>query len=153
MRRLLLVILLLVVAPVASSAQAPKDSWENLKQLQPGHKIKVVDMSLKSWDGRLVSVSDEAITIQAKQQDVTVERAKVFRVTDLQRSKRARNAAIGLVVGAIVGGTRDTEGNAYRAVLAGLLGATGAGVGALIPSYPTIYRAQHGPPKGTRAGG
>jgi hypothetical protein len=151
MRRLFFAILALALAQVASSAQTPRDSWDNVKQLQPGHKIKVVDMSLKSWDGRLVSVSEGAITIRElrNQQEITVERAKVWRVTDLQRSSRGRNAAIGFLAGAIVGATRDTEGNAYRAVLAGLFGGIGVGVGALVPSHPAIYSGQREPAKAT----
>jgi len=155
MGRLILTILALALTPVASWAQAPKDSWENLKQLQSGHKIKVVDMGLKAWDGRLVSVSDEAITIRDKrtQQEITVQRAKVFRVTDLQRSKRGRNALIGLVLGSVVGAAlvADEEdlvpwGKAVVAI--GLFGGPSAAAGALIPyPRPTVYRAKRSPEK------
>src|SRR3990170_999623 len=105
MQRMLSAILIALLAPAFGFSQEARDSWDSLKQLQPGHKIKIVDMSLKSWDGRLLSVSDEAITIREKQkqQEITVERAKVFRVTDLQRSRRARSALIGLAIGASLG--------------------------------------------------
>ena len=151
MRRLFFAIVALALAPVASSAQARKDNWENLKQLQPGHKIKVADMSLKAWDGRLVSVSDEAITIRElrKQQEITVERDKVLRVTDLERSRRGRNALIGLAVGTALGfGVLEPSEDRVGLAL-WIFGAPGAAVGAFIPSRPTIYRAQHGPPKAT----
>ena len=141
MRYYILAILLLNLVSVPAMAQT--DSWENLHQLQPGHKIKVVDVKFKSWSGKPVSVSDEGVTIREdrKHQEITVERANVLRVTDLQSSKRGRNAAIGFVIGAVVGGTRGTEGNAYRAVLAAAFGGMGAGVGVLVPSHPTLYRA------------
>ena len=145
MQRLLSAILALVMAPVASSAQAPKDSWQNLKQLQAGHKIKVVDMSLKAWEGRLVRVSDEAITIQAKQQEVTVERANVFRVTDLQRSRRGRNAVIGLLAGALIYAAANpgSGDDAEHALSIAFMGGIGAAVGAAIPHpRPTIYRTK-----------
>ena len=157
MGRLLLTIVMLALAPMASSAQSRQDSWENLKQLQPGHKIRVVDTDLKSWDGSLVSVSDEAIAIREKrkQQEITVERAKVFRVTDLQRSRRGRNALIGLLIGGAIGvpigaaKSSDLPPSFGALIMFGLLGGPGAAVGALVPSHPTVYRAQHGPAKAT----
>ncbi len=102
---ILMFALALALVPAAVSAQSRKDNWDNLKQLDAGHKIKVVDMDLKAWEGRLVNVSGEAITIRVKwgQQEITVERAKVLRLTDLQRSPRARNALIGLAVGTALG--------------------------------------------------
>ncbi|MGD1157572.1 MAG: hypothetical protein ABSA41_17340 [Terriglobia bacterium] len=157
MRYLVLTVLALALVSAASSPQGRKDNWENLKQLQPGHKIKIVDMNLKSWDGRLASVSEEAITIRElrQQQEITVERANVFRVTDLEASRRGRNALIGFAAGIVVGAvwaTRQEEdvGTLLPVLLVGgVFGGGGAGVGALVPSYPTIYRAQHGPPKST----
>jgi hypothetical protein len=153
MRYLVLTVLALALVPVAGSAQARKDNWENLKQLQPGHKIKVVDMNLKAWDGSLVSVSDEAITIRQlrKQREITVERANVFRVTDLQRSKRRRNALIGLLIGGAIGvpigvaKSSDLPPSFGALIMFGWLGGPGAAVGALVPSHPAIYRAQREP--------
>jgi hypothetical protein len=157
MRRLLLTIVMVALTPAPSSAQSHPDSWENLRQLQPGHKIKIVDMSLKSWDGKLVSVSEEAITIRGlrQQQETTVERAKVFRVTDLERSRRGRNALIGFAAGIATGAvwaTRQKEdvGTLLPVLfVGGVFGGPGAAVGAAIPSHPTIYRAQAEPAKAT----
>ncbi len=154
MARLFFAVMALAVLPGALCAQSRKDNWDNLKQLDAGHKVKVVDMDLKAWAGRLVSVSDEAITIREKrkQQEITVERANVFRVTDLQRARRGRNALIGFGTGFVVGavyatreGREDLAPWGVAVYLVGLFGGTGAGIGALIPSYPTIYRAQRGP--------
>ncbi len=105
MRVLILRMIILILVPGPALAQRPEHAWENLNQLREGCKIKVVDMNLKSWKGSLVSVSDEAITIRElrKQQEITVERANVFRVTDVRRSRRGRSALIGLAAGAIVG--------------------------------------------------
>lgn len=153
MQKLILTILALALTPVGCWAETPKDSWENLKQLQPGHKIKVVDKSLKSWDGRLVSVTDEAITIREKwkQQEVSVERANVLRVTDLERSKRGRNALIGLAIGtalgaAIIGNEDDIVPWGKAVIAIGIFGAPGAGIGAAIPyTRPSIYRSKNKP--------
>lgn len=151
MRHVLLTLLALVLVPVTSSAQARKDNWENLKQLQPGHKVKVVDMSLKSWDGRLVNVSDESITIREtrEQQEISVERTKVFRVTDLQRSRRGRNALIGLLAGGLVfaaATAKEGGDDAEKALFIGLFGGMGAAAGAAIPyPRPTIYSVRQKP--------
>jgi hypothetical protein len=140
---LILAILILLVAPLAGLPQAPKDSWENLKQLQPGHKIKVVDKSLKSWSGKLVRVSDEAISIQekSKQQAATVDRCNVLRVTDLQRSNRARNALIAFAVGTAVGFASARSGEDRPLIAVFIFGLPAAGVGAAVTSRPAIYRA------------
>jgi hypothetical protein len=162
MPRLLLAILVLAVAPVVVCAQTGKDNWDNLKQLHLGHKIKVVDMDLKAWDGKLVSVSDEAITVREvqKQQQITVQRAKVLRVTDLQRSKRGRNALIGLAVGGAIGvpigvaKASDVPASVGALIMFGWLGGVGAGIGALVPAHPNLYRPTERPPKAIdQAGG
>ena len=156
MRKLLLAILVLALAPAAVSAQTQKDGWDYLKQLKPGHKIKVVDMDLKAWEGKLVSVSDDAITIREKrkQQEIIVERGRVLRVMDLERSHRARNAAIGFLTGALLfaAATAGEGGDdAERALFIGLFGGIGAGVGAAIPHpRPTIYGTKHDLRKGER---
>lgn len=152
MRKAFLALLVLFVAPVGTVAQVHDDNWDNLKQLQPGHKIKVVAIDLKAWEGKLVSVSDEAITIQEKrtQQEITVARSEVFRVTDLHRSKRGRNALIGLGIGVAVGSAFSADddwdlSSTGKLIVVGWFGGMGAGVGALVPSRPTIYGAASKP--------
>jgi hypothetical protein len=152
MRYLVLTVLALALVPVASSAQARKDNWENLKQLKAGHKMQVVDMSLNSWQGKFVSVSEETITIRElrQQQEITVERAKVFRVTDLERSRRGRNALIGLCIGGVIGGglgARSEDLAPMGGVLIGAwFGGMGAAAGGVIPyPRPTVYRVKQQP--------
>jgi hypothetical protein len=130
-----------------SPVLAAQDSWNNLKQLREAQRIQVVDMGLRSWKGKFVHVSEESITLRTKKGEVTVERSEVYRVTDLKRSKRGRNALIGLLIGSIVGTgfVADAEdlvpwGKAVIAI--GFFGGPGAGVGALVPSHPTVYRAR-----------
>jgi len=159
MQRLLWGLLILVLVPLPSSAQTARDSWDNLKQLQPGQRIEVVDMNLKSVVGALVNVSEEGISLRAQKAAdlVTVERAKVYRVTSRESSKRLRNALIGAAIGgglmaipAGIGGTICSNEIAGKcagwaaAVVAAGAGA-GAGLGAVVPSYPTIYRAKKRP--------
>ena len=151
-------LLLLCVVPLGLMARdSGLDSWDNLKQLRVGEKIEVVDMNLKSVVGALVNVSEEGISLRAQKAAdlVTVERAKVYRVTSRESSKRLRNALIGAaIVGGLVAipaglkaGISSNEGNscgACVAVIAAGAGA-GAGLGAAVPGYPTIYRAKKRP--------
>jgi len=146
---MLLIILVLALAPSVSWAQAPQDSWENLKKLDVGHKIKIVDMNLRSWQGKLVSVSDQAMTIRQNEQEVAVERDKVLRVTDLEHSRWARNALLGSLIGmgmgaALSGGSRGTR-EVHVVTWTMWFGSLGAGVGALVPSHPVIYRVASQP--------
>ena len=89
--------------PEPSQRQKPEESWDNLRTLQVGEKIQVVDQKLKSQDGRFRSVSDEAITFQADQDEVSVQRADVLRVSSRKGMGRGKHALIGLAVGAGVG--------------------------------------------------
>ena len=155
MRRLTWMVTFLM--PALCLGQTTEQSWDNLKQLRVGEKIEVVDMNLKSVVGALVNVSEEGISLRAQKAAdlVTVERAKVYRVTSRESSKRLRNALIGAaIVGGLVAipaglkaGISSNEGNscgACVAVIAAGAGA-GAGLGAAVPGYPTIYRAKKRP--------
>ncbi len=64
MNRTILSISLLLLLPALSLAQSGTDSWDNLKQLQPGQKIEVVDSSMKSLKGEFLSVTEEAISLR-----------------------------------------------------------------------------------------
>ena len=158
MQRLLWGMLILVLVPLPSSAQTARDSWDNLKQLQPGQRIEVVDMNLKSVVGALVNVSEEGISLRAQKAAdlVTVERAKVYRVTSRESSKRLRNALIGAAIGgglmAIPAGISavicSNEGGICAGTIAGFIAVgagAGAGLGAAVPGYQTIYRAKKRP--------
>jgi hypothetical protein len=103
-----------------------------------------------------LSVSDEAMTFRVEQDEVAIPRADVFRVTSREQTKRKRNALIGAAIGAGVGGLAaaligasligevSDEEFVGGAVVPGV--ALGAGVfgvlGAAVPSYQTIYRAE-----------
>jgi hypothetical protein len=145
-----------VLFTVLAQAQELKQSWENLRTLQVGERIQVVDQRLKSQNGMFLSVSDEALTFRVEQDEVAIPRADVFRVTSREQTKRKRNALIGAAIGAGVGGLAaaligasligevSDEEFVGGAVVPGV--ALGAGVfgvlGAAVPSYQTIYRAE-----------
>ncbi len=134
-------------------------SWENLQQLRVGQKIEIVDTNLKKLKGAFLSFSEEAISLRVKKQEVGVQREEVFRVSLRKKSKRLRNALIGLAIGAGAGvavveicaqassGLSPCLGQDFRAIAYAILvpvgGAAGAGVGAAFPpGYQTIYRAK-----------
>ena len=149
MQRLLWGLLILVLVPLPSSAQTARDSWDNLKQLQPGQRIEVVDMKLKSLKGTFVSFSEEAISLRVKESEVAVPRPDVLRVSLRENSKRTRNLLIGLGIGAAGGlaagvGLMEREPG-YAGAVAGttvLFAVVGAGLGAAFPGYQTIYRVK-----------
>ena len=155
MRSVMLIAVSVVLLSAVAQAQDPEQSWGNLRTLQAGQKIQVVDQNLKSQDGTFVRVSDEAITFQVRQDEVTIQRADVFRVSSRERSKRGRNALIGLAIGGAIGVVvgipvagrirNATPGDMtwIAATLGGIVGGIGAGIGAALPAgQPTIYRAE-----------
>jgi hypothetical protein len=158
MRNVLQITLSLVLLATLAGAQSPEQSWDNLRSLGIGEKIQVVDQKLKSQNGTFVSFSEEAITFQAGQGEVTVERSDVFRVSSRERGRsRGRNALRGFLVGGGIGlgigvamlasGALDVPtgeallGTLVQAPLS--FGLPGAGIGAALPpGHPTIYRAE-----------
>ena len=153
-----IVLLLFLTHSDALAAKEPREqSWENLRQLQGGRKVQVVQMNLKSLKGTLLAVSEEAISLRVKQNEVTVPRPDVLRVSSLEQSKRLRNLLIGAAVGLGVGlgvslgalaatGGSDDPGVVIAPAIA-IGGGVGAGVGAAIPSHRTIYRAKRVGPR------
>ncbi|MFB3829924.1 MAG: hypothetical protein ACE15B_24355 [Bryobacteraceae bacterium] len=135
----------------------PAAGWEDVKALRAGENIQVVASDLKSWEGGLVQVNDESITLHVdkgffRRQEKVFPRASVFRVS---RVSRGRNTLIGLAIGAGAGGAvaaalapridKGYGGALTKEGLAGLMIGIGAGVGTGIgygvPHYQTVYRA------------
>ena len=165
MRNLALLAILLGM-PVPSHAQSNPNSWDALNTLHAGQRIEVVETNLKKHRGTFSTVTDEAIQVREGGSDVGIKREDVMRVTLLDKSHRLRNAFIlgaggagtGAGIGAAATRCSSTSGSFNfcglgRGVaigigaVAGLMG--GAGIGAAIPSHPTVYRAA--PAKSTSA--
>ncbi len=153
-------LLVTTIFSISLLAQEPGEhSWENLQQLRVGQKIEVVDTNLKKLKGTFLSFSEEAISLRVKKQEVGIQRPNVLRVSLREKSKRLRNALIGMAIGAGAGVAvveicaqassglspclgQDFRGIAY-AILVPVGGAVGAGIGAAVPpGYQTIYRAK-----------
>jgi hypothetical protein len=151
MRKATITVLTLALTATVGFARDEQQPWENLKELQAGQKIEVVDMGLKSFSGAFASVSDEAILLQHKGGDVTIERVNIMRISMRDPSKRTRNmllgtaigAGAGLALGLVLNAPGSNEGNDNPALIAGLTaGSAGAGLGIAVDSgYRTIYRA------------
>jgi hypothetical protein len=152
-------LLVTTIFSISLPAQEPGEhSWGNLQQVRVGQKIEVVDTNLKKLKGTFLSFSDEAISLRIGKDEVGVQREDVFRVSLRGKSKRLRNALIGMAIGAGAGvaaaeiSIRASEPGFFpkRAfwqvpyvvlVSAGI--AAGAGIGAAFPpGYQTIYRAK-----------
>lgn len=56
-------------------------SWDSLRELHIFQEIRVVDQEQRVYDGRFYSVSDEAISFDGGEGEVTIERADVLEVS------------------------------------------------------------------------
>ena len=145
----------LILIPCSLRAQEKKSDWKALYGLHSGEKIELIETGMKKHVGTFSTVTEEAIQIREGSTDVGIPKENVARVTVLDKSHRLRNSllfgAVGAGAGAGIGAaaTRCSSPNSYTGcwrdvaagigAVVGLLG--GAGLGAAIPSHPTIYRA------------
>lgn len=150
---------LLILIPLSLRAEDKKGDWKALYDLRAGEKVEIVETSMRKHVGTFSTVTEEVIQMREGGNDVGIHKENVARVTALDTSHRLRNALIFGTVGAGAGAgiaaaaSRCSHTNtsfnlcglgrgaavAIGAV-AGLAG--GAGLGAAIPSHPTIYRAE-----------
>ena len=159
MRKFALIATLLGM-PLLSRAQATQNSWSALNTLHAGQRIEIVETNLKKHHGTFSTVTDEMLQLREASGDVVVKREDVMRVTLLDKSKRVRNALVLGAVGAGAGAgisaaaTRCSSSSGgfnfcglgrgavvSVAAVIGLVG--GTGIGAAIPSHPTVYRIEH----------
>ena len=148
----------LILLPCSLHAQDKKSDWKALYALRSGEKIELVETGMKKHVGTFGTVTEEAIQMREGSNDIGIPKENVARVTVLDKSHRGRNALILGTAGAGAGagiaaaaskcssspGSFNLCGIGRGAevaigALVGLVG--GAGVGAAIPSHPTVYRA------------
>src|SRR5712691_2507421 len=147
----------LILIPCSLRAQDKKADWKALYGLRSGEKIELVETGMKKHVGTFSTVTDEAIQLREGSNDIGIPKENVARVTVLDKSHRLRNAfifgAVGAGAGAGIGAvstrcSNSTDsfcglGRSIAVGLGGLVGlAGGAGVGAAVPSHPTIYRVE-----------
>lgn len=161
LRRVLLSLLLLI--PCSLRAQDKKGDWQALYGLHAGEKVEVVETGMKKHVGTFATVTDDVLQLREGSNDIGIRKENVARVTLLDKSHRLRNAlivgAVGTGAGAGIGAAASRCSNSNTSfnfcglgrsvavgigAVAGLLG--GAGIGAAIPSHPTVYRAEAAKP-------
>lgn len=141
----------------ASGAERPDANWEKVNQLRRGQTVRVL-CSRQAWTGRLTKITEEGLTLDVGGTEKKAARSEVIRV---QSQSRAKSALIGLAIGAPAGvgfgyaiGHRSNlkSGEMGPAVGFGaaLFAAAGAGIGALVPAWKTVYEASP-PPDGSSA--
>ena len=143
----------LILIPCSLRAQDKKADWKALYGLRSGEKIELVETGMKKHVGTFSTVTDEAIQMREASNDIGIRKENVARVTVLDKSHRLRNAFIFGAAGAGIGAvstrcSNSTDsfcglGRSIAVGLGGLVGlAGGVGVGAAVPSHPTIYRVE-----------
>ena len=144
------VFLVLLFSPLHAQENT---SWETLaKSLKAGKRISVTQMNLSSFQGKLVTISDDSLTVEAEgHQTKTVQRSEIVRVS--LAGQRARNALIGLGIGVAAGagiglaiqGNPDVSSATAAAIVGVVGGLGGLGAGAALPANRVLYRAPRQP--------
>lgn len=147
---------LLSILLIGSTLYAVENpEWNNLKQLNPGHRVRVQLNSGKFFKGHFQSVTDDAMIIRAEGAEHTFPRSDVQEVSSRRSGHRTRHAIIGAAIGAGVGlgigVSIDNDcnshsivctGNKGKAILTPAFALIGAGIGALLPAgrWQELYR-------------
>lgn len=129
--------------------------WSNLERLAPSERLEVMDSKMKSYRGTLASWNDTHLNLTTSRGPVQFERQQVFRVSLLGQSHRVRNTLIGaaigggagLAIGAMADKRFSNEGREHigKTLFAPIGLGVGAGLGAAMPAFETVYRAQPRP--------
>jgi len=143
----------------AADPDLPISSWDNLKNLRQGQKIRVVLSDAKSYQGELRRLDDRGITVQQAAGEQTLARQDILRVSAKAQKHRLRNALLGTAVGAGgglgIGAAADHRSctgagfgpcfpNLGKEILTPLGAMAGAVVGAVLPTggWHEVYRAR-----------
>jgi len=137
----------LLMVPAAYSADVNR-SWDTLVEtLKTGRRVVVVQHNRKQAEGKLLSLTNESITVQVRGQPLAVPREDVFRVriADI----RARNTAIGMGIGTVAGAVIYVLGTNADPAISAMIGAIlgvgpGAAVGGAMPIGKPLYEAPGG---------
>lgn len=146
--------LLLVGQQLSVAAQQLPSTLPDLRtSMWHGETVSVIDRAGAAVKGRVVKITDDAITLSVRGQTHTVNGSDVRWITR-RRAHAGRGALLGLSAGAAVGfftyvHGRDCEtcgadtGFAFvlGAMFGGIGGGIGAGVGAAIHSEEMLYAA------------
>jgi hypothetical protein len=131
----------------AGQTGAPNRQWADVQATSTGNKLSLRLKDGKKMEGRLVNISDTALTIDrgSKSTDVTRDSIeKVYRIEPKSRGKSIAKGALigagigfgaGAGVGIAAGNYEDLETAELVGILGGIGAAIGAGLGALFSSF------------------
>ena len=142
---------LTLIAMLAFGLPLHAQSWEAVRGLKPGDRVKVTDNAGKEYQGAVHAVSGDAISLETRSGEVVFEKAKVRKVQVRSTTRRVRNLIIGAAIGVAVGVTVDSTLGAYLRNESGETDGVRAlsylapigifgGIGAAPAAYATIYR-------------
>lgn len=143
----------IVVALLTCGIALRAQSWDELRGLNPGDRVKVVDTSGQQHKGVFTAVSADAISLEKDNSQIAIERSRVRRVQVRSTSRRVRNALIWSGIGVAVGATLDQtlgtyirnesqESGGARALTYIAPIALFGGITAARPAYRTVYDAR-----------
>ena len=124
----------------AQNTAATTGDWSSLKAVATGSKLSVKLRNGRTVEGRLISVSDDGLTLSIKNSAQDLKRQDVLSVYEFTKKSATKATLIGMGVGAGAGAGIGAVGAASddsdfdkidHAVTAGLA-VIGAGVGAVI---------------------
>lgn len=99
----LAMVLALVLGSAATAQDTNADPWGTLGQLKVGDSIQVVRTTLQSQNGIFQNLSDAAVFFRVGREERSVSRENLLRLTVMDRSRRKRNAVLGVALGAAAG--------------------------------------------------
>jgi uncharacterized membrane protein len=155
------VLMLFLGIPAVLSAQKQPGEWSDLNRLKAGQGIEVIESRMQRHAGKLVTFTDEVLTLQEGGSELSIKREDVVRVSTASGAKRGEHAVIGLVVGGAIGAAVGAASGSSTGFLGGssrgltalvgiAIGApSGALVGAVVPAHTTVYRAARVAPIGS----
>ena len=134
-----------IIILAAASLVAQADNWNLLRGIYPGQTTHVHTLDGLLNSGGFISTTDDNIVIRLRTGEQTFTKNQIKKISVRKASKRWRNAGIGAAIGAsaiaVLVAANGGEVNPLVAVHAIFYGLVGAGIGALLPGYDTLYRA------------
>jgi len=125
--------------------------WGNLNRLEVGQRVEIIEMNLKRTRGKWMAFSADALSLKIENAEVSIPRLGVFRISSLEKSKRLRNVLLGVAIGGVAGlaagaaldsSFSENDEHIGKMIFTPIGVGAGAGLGAAMARFETIYRAQ-----------
>jgi hypothetical protein len=152
-RPFLFVLALCVLSLPLLAEQKTEPTWDNLKHLKEGTRIKVIDMNKKSKKAVLLAVTDETLSYRTNKGQTSLNRSDVYKVINRDKNHHRLSGFIGMAMGAgffAVQASRSNispSRNGSAAVGAAVGGATLGTIGFACGFHQTAYQAERVTPK------